>query len=220
VTGHLERASNYGDKQLAAMPQPSPPPTGNYQSDNLTWRWQQSQRQFGEWWEQLFAQPSARPRAQPAPPWWGWEILQMLVLWALLAVLIAIVVWLLWRWGQSAWRSDRAPRVWAQPLPTRPERPVNEWLNLVQQAQKRGDYAQACRWLYCAMLQLLHDRQVIPHRLSQTNGEYRQLVQPFPGQPHYETLIQTHEQVHFGGDASSIEQYQQCQRAYQNISQQ
>jgi hypothetical protein len=203
------------------MPQSSNSSTGNFQSDNLTWRFQQSQRQFGEWWEQLLGRPHAGPREQPTIPlWWGWELLQMLVLWALFAALIAIVAVFLWRLAQSAWRSYRTQRASAQPLPKPTERSVNEWLNCAQQAQKRGDYAQACRWLYCAMLQLLHDRQFIPNRPSQTNGEYRQLVQPLPGQSNYEILIQTHEQVHFGGDASSIEQYQQCQRAYENISQQ
>jgi hypothetical protein len=203
------------------MPPSSNSSTGNFQNDNLTWRLQQSQRRFGEWWEQLLGRPHAGPREQPIPSlWWGWELLQMLVLWALLAALIAIAAVFLWRLVQSAWRSYRTQRASIQPLPPSPERSLNEWLHFAQQAQKRGDYAQACRWLYCAMLQLLHDRQLIPHRLSQTNGEYRQLVRPFSGQTDYETLIQTHEQVHFGGDASSIEQYQQCQRAYQNISQQ
>ncbi len=167
-------------------------------------------------------QPAA-PRAKSAG-WSLWPVLEQLVRVGLIAGLGICLVFLGWRWGQALWRYRSQRRLAQLTAPAAPPIPpplaVNEWLARAQQAQRQGDYTQACRSLYCAMVQLLNDRAVVSDRLNQTNGEYQQLVQDWPRAIDYQTLIQTHEQIHFGGAQVDAAQYQRCQKAYQGIEQQ
>jgi hypothetical protein len=194
-------------------------PQNNFQSDGIAWRFQQAQRQFGEWFEQWLNQPKQGRTQAPSQ---NWEWLQQLILILVVAGLMVGLGVLLWR-GYVALRSRQLAKRLArlnQPDATPPPLNLNEWLLQAQQQQQQGNYAEACRSLYWAMLQLLNDRGIIPHRLSLTNGEYRHLVQQLSSASACQTLLQTHNQVHFGGDSASIEAYQQCQKAYQTLNQQ
>jgi hypothetical protein len=93
------------------------------------------------------------------------------------------------------------------------------WLARSQEFYRQGNYHEACRCLYLAMLQQLHDRNVLPHKKSRTDGEYLQILQlsVTPMQP-YETLITTHEQLCFNSAELLPENYQQCEQAYQQIT--
>ena len=83
---------------------------------------------------------------------------------------------------------------------------------------RQGNYSEACRCLYIATLQQLHEKKILRHKSSRTDGEYLQLLQlsVTPIQP-YETLITTHEQLCFNNTEVQEENYQQCQQAYREI---
>jgi hypothetical protein len=103
-----------------------------------------------------------------------------------------------------------------------PESALSEkvWLGRSQELYRQGNYREACRCIYFAMLHYLHAKGILPDKSSRTDGEYLQLLQSsgVPMQP-YETLITTHEQICFRDTEIHRENYEQCQQAYREISQ-
>lgn len=193
-------------------------PTAAYEKSNFQWQLQQLRRQLGEWIELQFFNlvPPALDQLSPfaiAP--WVYET----VFWV---AVILLTTWLGWqgfrliapyfRGGQSA---DR--RVTAQSPSLGSNCSLAAWLQLAQDNQRQGNYREACRALYQAMLQWLHDTQQVPHQLSRTDGEYRKLVQGLSKSRPCLFLIATHEQLCFGNQPISPETFDQCQRAYQEL---
>ncbi len=87
-----------------------------------------------------------------------------------------------------------------------------------QQLYCQGNYREACRCLYLAILQHLHDTKVIIHKPSRTDGEYLQLLRStVTSMQPYETLITTHEQSCFSDTEILSENYEQCRQAYREI---
>jgi hypothetical protein len=188
----------------------------SYQRTNLDWQLQQFGRRVNEWVELQFT--SARPIQGPElslPPW-----LLKTLFWVLL---VSFVAWLIWQlvqvfkpyisqlW-QPAHRLDQTPRSQPQKSVT-----VSEWLRRAQNLQRQGNYTQACRVLYMAMLQRLNDTKRLSHQASLTDGEFLQVVQTFPKPQPYRVLIHTHEQLCFSDAQISAEVFNRCQQAYQEI---
>ncbi|RCJ27138.1 hypothetical protein A6770_02460 [Nostoc minutum NIES-26] len=198
--------------------------TDTFEKTNLGWQLSQLQQQVGEWSEyQFYRFQQSLPEWAPASisPW----LINLLkfLFWLVLALVIAWVGWRLWRefghyvysWlagGRDA--SGSKAKVYSTDLS------VGLWLERSQQFYRQGNYREACRCLYMAILQHLHDTSVVPHKPSRTDGEYLQLLHSTvtPMQP-YETLITTHEQLCFGNTEILSENYEQCQQAYREISQ-
>ncbi|NJL79968.1 MAG: DUF4129 domain-containing protein [Richelia sp. RM2_1_2] len=92
------------------------------------------------------------------------------------------------------------------------------WLSRSQQLSLQGNYRDACRLIYLAALQYLHEKAILPHKRSRTDGEYLQLLELSATsiQPYY-TLITTHEQLCFDEKEIVSDNYEQCQQAYQQI---
>jgi hypothetical protein len=187
-----------------------------YQRNDFYWQWRQTQQRFSEWLEQLTPQSP-----QPQRPRLGWNLewLPELVTWwvaALLLVLLGILLFRAWQRGWLWWLGrELQPK--PEPLPEVPiyrTRSLNEWQREAQKLQQQGDFTEAARALYFAMLNYLDDRKLVPQQLSRTDGEYRQLVKPLAGAQAFQTLLQTHEQIEFAGLQVSSAQYQQCQQAY------
>ena len=189
-----------------------------------SWGWQfsQLQRQVGEWLEYQISRWRS-PFGDQLPNWsilpWVENLLKFLF-WMLLFLFSVWVVWKLWQ--------EFSPYIYSQLTKvnnttdvtnTQPKNvSVAEWLEQSQQFYRQGNYRDACRYLYLAMLQYLHETKVIPKKASRTDGEYLQLLQlsATPIQP-YETLITTHEQLCFSDRTISSDNYQQCQQAYREI---
>ncbi|MGB3204593.1 MAG: DUF4129 domain-containing protein, partial [Crinalium sp.] len=95
---------------------------------------------------------------------------------------------------------------------------VSDWLKRSQTFQRQGNYAEACRCLYMAMLQQLNDSGIVPHQPSRTDGEYLQLIQDLPQYRSYETLLTTHQKACFGNTEIRAVEFEQCQQAYRAIS--
>lgn len=193
--------------------------------EKTSWGWQisQLQQQIGEWVEyQLNRLQGALPSWSPEwniSPWLG-NVLTF-VFWLIVALVLAFILWRLWRefspfiysWlfrGNNSFDAANQNR--------NNDLSVARWLERSQQLYRQGNYREACRCLYLALLQHLHETKLIPHKFSRTDGEYLKLLRSTvtPVQP-YETLITTHEQLCFGNAEILPENYQQCQQAYQEI---
>jgi hypothetical protein len=91
-------------------------------------------------------------------------------------------------------------------------------LSQAQEFQRQYNYSEACRCVYLAMLQQLHEQVIARQQHSRTDGEYLQLLKSSVTllQP-YQTLITIHEQLCFSEHEILAENYQQCWQAYRKI---
>ena len=192
-------------------------------NEKTNWNWQLSvlQQKVGEWVEyQLSKLQIDLPQL---PDGWSidgfWLKLLTWLFWLLLSLFLVWVGWRLWR--------EFSPYVyaWLSEVNTNSGEKISTsllsasgWLEKSQQLSRQGNYSEAIRCLYLAMLQNLNDTSIAPHQPSRTDGEYLQLLQTSvtPIQP-YETLITTHEQLCFGNTNIGGDNYQQCREAYQEI---
>lgn len=197
------------------MPEPS------FQTTNPVWSTRQFRQRVGEWFEWVTQSDDRRPDLD-LPDWSIPFWLLQSLFWLLVG---AIVTWLLWRLFNALqpyvlnWRSRRVQQL-GQQIQADPNRwPVAVWMQRVQTLQQQGNYTEACRALYMGLLQLLHDRQVAPHRDSRTDGEYRHRLQRLSPQAAYRDLIDIHERIHFGDAVATATEFQQCQQAFERIQQ-
>jgi hypothetical protein len=187
-----------------------------FEKSNLPWQIQLIKQRFGEWIElRLFElKPPKLPQVSISP----WLLNGLF--WGLVLGFGILVIWWLMPLFRRTWRAlQRSTDGQAEslaPLPPR-DRTVAEWLRQAKTFQQQGNYAEACRALYMAMLQRLNDTKIALHEPSRTDGEYLRLVQSLAQSRPYRTLIQTHEQICFGNAQISDETYTLCQQAYREI---
>ncbi len=189
----------------------------SFDKNSLGWQLQQLGQRVGEWFEARF--PKNSPHLPQVPEWsfptWILEVM----FWA---IVLSAGLWLGWQlirllapyWTRSQSQSAQWPRRKTAP---KEEQTVAGWMRQMQEFQRQGNYREACRALYLAMLQRLNDTKLVPHQSSRTDGEYWQVVQPLPQSQAYQTLIRTHEQLCFSDGAISADLFDRCQRAYQEI---
>lgn len=192
-------------------------PTASFEKTNWGWQLSQFQQQVGEWVELQFSQFES---ALPKWSWPGWfidsprlgELLKAMV-WLLLGLFLTWLGWQMYSFLSSFSRNS------AGSLATRRscELTAQGWSQRSQEFFRQGNYREACRCLYLAMLQRLNDTGIAPHQPSRTDGEYLQLVQQLPQSQSYQTLITTHEQLCFGSSEILPETFNQCQQAYREI---
>jgi hypothetical protein len=206
-------------------------PSGSFEKTNIGWQLQQGSRQVSEWVEWQLSQISTEPTETSGFQWPAWLLALgsrffQIVFWGLVAV---CGVWLVWQllqaifptlkaWNQQwqkRWQRDR-------PIPTSPEAAFTAagWVQRSQVYQRQGNYREACRALYFALLQRLNETQVVPQQTSRTDGEYLELLRNLPESQLYQLLITTHEQLCFNNAPVSSELLQHCQQAYQAIDRQ
>ena len=189
----------------------------SFDKNGLGWQLQQLGQRVGEWIEAQFSRNSPN---LPQPPNWLFPIGVLEVMfWAIVLSATLLLGWQLVRllapyWMRSQTQGARQPRKAAS---KEEERSVAGWIRQMQEFQRQGNYREACRALYMAMLQRLNDTKLVPHQSSRTDGEYWQVVQPLPQSQAYQTLIRTHEQLCFGDGVVSADVFNRCQRAYQEI---
>jgi hypothetical protein len=208
--------------------------------EKTSWSWQLSvlRQQVGEWVEYQLSRLKLNLPELPN----GWSIdnswlgkLLNFVFWLLLGLFLIWLGWRLWRvFSPYLYARLRARNTANSLLKIRDsDLSVSGWLARSQELYHQSNYREACRCLYLAMLQHLHDTTIVPHKFSRTDGEYLQLLQykvtpmhhdscstwgdPKTALSPYETLITTHQQLCFGNTEISSENYQQCREAYREI---
>ncbi|NJR67027.1 MAG: DUF4129 domain-containing protein [Leptolyngbyaceae cyanobacterium CRU_2_3] len=192
---------------------------GTFEKTNLDWQIQQLQWQFGEWLERLLASNSDFPSGD------DWQIPQWLLrglFWLIVMGLASFLGWQSYKlfrpYLAESWRLRRSP---SPPAPSSSKTlAVAEWLQQSRQAQQQGNYREACRFLYQAMLQRLNDENLICQDLSRTDGEYVALLHSLSTldrpQP-YQILLRTHERLCFSKTPISAEICDRCWQAYREI---
>lgn len=166
----------------------------------------------------------ARPEYQPEPPSlldraWTWineqfaELLgslfgtggSYLVGWILLAVLAGLLGWFLVR----VMPRNRLGRNVAEPVVETDVRATasrDDWLAQAGAAEAAGDWREAVRARYRAMIAGLIDRQEVADFDGATSGEYRASFEPGP--PRSDSLDQateTFEQIWYGGSPAQAD---------------
>ena len=191
----------------------------SFEKTNLSWQLAQSQQQFQEWWELKTAQTT--PNVD-LPSWFDSPILWAIAkaaFWVILALLAVWASWQIWQmlrfYVHNFRKRDRQTDISAKQ--TIENSSVAEWFLRSQKMQQQGNYRQACRCLYMALLQRLNDAGIAVHQTSRTDGEYLQLIQQLPQPALYETVIAIHQQLYFGNAEASQSTFEQCQQAYQQI---
>lgn len=203
------------DRQLSRS---KPMAAGSYDTNSISWQVRLALQQVNEWLEYQFAKVDFEP--PPLPQWqWPaelakglfWLIVIGLGLW--FSALIYRLLWTIWQ------RRSQAPTVALRSPAAPPAVPSGSWHEAERLAQA-GRYREACRSLYLAALQRLHEQRQLPHSPSRTDGEYLQtLAAAAAPQRPYWLLIRTHERTEFGGALASAETYQRCRQAYQELQQ-
>lgn len=189
----------------------------SFDKNSLGWQLQQLGQRVGEWIEARFFKNV--PNLPQTPNWSFPTGVLEVMFWA---IVLSATLWLGWQlvrllapyWTRSPSQDARQLRKAAS---KEEERSVAGWIRQMQEFQRQGNYREACRALYMAMLQRLNDTKLVPHQSSRTDGEYWQVVQPLPQSQAYQTLIRTHEQLCFGDGVISADLFNRCQRAYQEI---
>lgn len=184
----------------------------NYESNNLGWQWRQLTQRLGEWLEWQLRQGQPRnAQTEPALMW-----LAPYLTWFLGILLLGLLSWLLVKSVQR-WRTQRLAQRLAQTNETQVMAPSigsNEWQRRAQKLQRQGNLTAAARALYFALLENLHDRQIIAEKLSRTDREYMDMTQQLADAAAFATILQTHEQIEFAGNEVSALTFEQCQQAY------
>ena len=195
---------------------------GSFQKSSIGWQLQQLGRRGREWFELRFLQNNS-DASDNLPTASGPNWLERGIVWLLVALLLIWVSWRAYKLVKAYlrnWRSRSGPGIKLGSAAAGREPTVATWRRRAEETRRQGRYGEACRALYMAMLQRLHDTQVIVHQPSRTDGEYLQLVHHFSQPRPYQVLIQTHERFCFGNLAATAETFQRCQRAYQEIAKQ
>ena len=187
------------------------------EKSSLRWQLEQLQQQLGEWIE-VKLRSDDRDWNFDFFPKWLWPLLVKLV-WLALA---GLIFWFGYRviypyLQQWVGRTKQTKSELVQPVQVFT---VNELLAKSQQFQRAGDYTQASRWLYLAMLQRLNDANLIPHQDSRTDREYIQVLSTVPIVSVGEILVSIHEQLHFGNRQIASVDFDRCQQAYRQIEEQ
>jgi hypothetical protein len=194
--------------------------TGSFEKNSLGWQVGQLRQRWEEWFELKTSQ--TLPKIS-LPSWWDSPILQIIAkvaFWIIVGLLVIWAGWQIWRLLRPYIYSlnnslnqpaDKGTKTLANELS------VTNWLQRSQKFQQQGNYREACRCLYMAMLQRLNDSGIAPHQTSRTDGQYLRLVQQLPQPQPYRTLLLIHQRLCFSNTEASSSMFEQCQQAYRDI---
>ncbi|MCU0550117.1 MAG: DUF4129 domain-containing protein [Leptolyngbya sp. Prado105] len=190
-----------------------------FQKSDMSWQIQQFLRQAGEWLELRFS--GVRPPDAPDLPNWGfpswwWEA----GFWLVIAFVALWLVFQIYCWLRPLFDPNQSQfGKFLDRRSTQPEKEhsISTWVKSAQEFQQQGNYREASRALYMAMLQRLNETKLIPTDKSRTDREYFRLVQLLPNSESYQMLLETHELLCFGNAPISAEMFERVQRAYGNI---
>lgn len=188
----------------------------NFQRDGIGWQLGKLRRNFDEWLE-LVNRSAENQNTESALPEWLPYLLYFLA-WVLLICFGAWLGLIVYRALRNYWLERQGIFLSQETaLPTH-----QSLLELLQKAQKfynQKNYREACRYLYLALLQFLHDREILPQKVSRTDGEYRYYLEEKSLQHREECLlvINLHERLTFAKINISEEDCRACQTALDRV---
>ncbi|MBE7380878.1 MAG: DUF4129 domain-containing protein [Leptolyngbya sp. SIO1E4] len=186
------------------------------QTSSLAWQIRHLAKNLSEWIRLQLVFPDVPDLPSwEYPPWIGRFLLGLAV--------IGGVLWLAWVLVQLVDRylMNRAQlpqsQLHVQTVHPPPARTAADWMRQAQRFEQQRNWQEACRAIYLAALQLLHERDWISHQFSRTDGEYLQAIQTLKQPRPLQLLIRTHERSHFGAAPLTAENLHRCRQAYQEI---
>ncbi len=193
------------------------------ETNNLGWQLSQWQQRILERWELMGTKFANNLAEVPFPSWLDSPLVKVithLLFWVIIAILL---IWITWkgqqwvRWYRRRIKSHSRQKT-LKNIPERtPDHSVDYWVTKAQQAQQQGHYQQACQCLYQAMLQQLHNKEIIPHQSSRTDGEYEKIIAKMSQPQPYQQLLQIHQELCFGNFSASMSLVATCWQAYEEI---
>lgn len=188
----------------------------DFRRDGIGWQIGKLRRNFDEWLEVVTrSEETERERSVIAD--WVLHLLNVLA-WVVLILFLAWLGLIIYRTGRNYWlerqgRSARLEEVFHS------HKPFAELLQSAQTYYNQGNYQEACRHLYLALLQILHDRGILPQAVSRTDGEYRRFLGQKSALPlqSYRTVINLHENLTFGSLVPSKQDFENCRMALDQI---
>ncbi|MFB2835853.1 DUF4129 domain-containing protein [Floridanema evergladense] len=194
----------------------------SFEKTNFFWELQQQVQRFNEWLESVTARNQNQVPELSLEPWFL-DLLWLVVRGIFWLILGLILIWL----GRQIWQNwqkyyDSVPSLSNAGLTKAGANKlkVSVWIERSRKFYLEGNYQEAVRCLYMATIQRLNDRGIILDETSRTDGEYRQLIQNLPNREAYQILLNTHEQLCFANRVISLEIFERCQQAYQEIEKQ
>lgn len=152
----------------------------------------------------------------------GWTILVGLGL-----AVLAVALWQFWLLRQEVRPPRAKPQSGASPAPpeemTRPyDQPMAAWLRRAEELARAGNYLEAVRALYLAVLSLLHRKHLLRVEPTRTNGEYAQQLRRAPEAPPdlhvpFEQLTGLFEVKWYGERACAAAEYAACRGLAEEI---
>ena len=194
-------------------------PSTNFEKTNPAWDLRLWQQRSGEWFDRILSgwQPTdsatnPTPVQPPTIPAQLWTV----IFWLLVLALVTTIVWNLYPIVHrilTKSRTRQPTEISTQPI----DHTQTEWFQQAKKAQSQGDYTQACRALYLAMIAKLQAQALIAKDPSLTNDEYRRLLKA--RSPSYRTLINAHDESVYTDRPVTQDRYAECDRAYRDIDQ-
>ena len=186
------------------------------QQTTIGWQVRKLGKNISEWIELRLSgnEPVESTPSFELPLWLG-----TLLLWLSIVVGGVLVSWFLWRL-LVYYLDSRSVSLQSLAIPEQEAKPtlsVAEWLRQAKHWEQEGNWPAACRALYMAALQTLHDLKWVSHSSSRTDGEYLQTLDQVSQPRPYQLLIRTHERAEFGGLLPTAENFKRCQYAYREI---
>ena len=182
----------------------------NFQKTSWSWQLEQLQQRWGEW---LQAKLTGVFPKQNLPAW-----LISAMTYLLWFLLLAGLTWIIYQMVDFFWQKRGRRRQVSSPVAlSLKAKTIAELLAQSQQFQLQHNYSEACRCLYLAMLQRLHDASLIPHQNSRTDREYAELLKQLPTLQNSTVLLRTHEQLQFADRSISAAGFDSCQEAYNQM---
>ena len=209
------------DRRSLLTPHSSLMTNSEFEKNNIGWQLSQFLQQVGEWLELQTTRLNKNiPQLPEGIPSWLVEGLKAIA-WIAAIALLLWLAWYVWRRLEPYLMELRTRHTVGRITTSKTsEMPLEAWLKRSQTYFHQGNYREACRCLYMATLQLLHERAIARHQPSRTDREYLQLVQQLPQSQSYRTLITTHEQLCFSNREVLAETFERCQQAYRDIARQ
>jgi hypothetical protein len=159
----------------------------------------------------------------PAPGG-GFGVFGWLLLLGLALVVLVVGGFLFFSSRQAQPRAAETKKGEAAPdMPVQPqERSAAEWWRQADEMAARGEYLEAVRAVYLAVLSLLHRQQLLRYEPTRTNGEYVRMVKLAPEAPPpvvrpFEGLTDLFELKWYGERACEGEEYRTCRGLAEEI---
>lgn len=188
--------------------------TATDEKTNWIWQTEKLFQQLSEWYELKVSLDPANNGNISLPLELGKPLL---IFFLMILGLLSIYLGSRLRKPSSLFWSRRLARQTLKVSPHPLTLSAGQWLKRSQDFASQGNYSEACRSLYMATLQQLHERQLIPHQLSRTDRDYITLTSQLPQAEAYRTIFTIHEQLCFAGHSIEAKTFQHCQQAYQHI---